>query len=371
MTDIGRSIRQAGISIRAISRALVFVLKLFPMLPSRPVDWVTPRPVVEKVRYPSAAGEAEGDLYRPARGGPFPGIVVCLGVVPFGVEHPQVPVLGRALARAGFAALLYWSPNMRDFRLDPEDIGNLARAYRWLVERPDVDASRSGLLGTCVGGSFALMAAADPAIRDRTAFVGAYAPFGSMSTFAHDIASSTRSVEGQRVPWQVDQITRHVFVQSLTGRLDPADAARLRSAFTVTAAAPQLQGLSPDAQRVQAVLAAQDESAAQAALRELPADMQRLFERLSPVRYMQDVHAPVVAILHDEGDQVIPISESRQIEAALAGRPGLRYTVMHFSHLDPAKGRLPLPMLLREFARFFGGILPLFARSTQTVPPCV
>src|SRR5512141_2139492 len=206
MADISRAIRQAMRSAGALCRAVIFVLKLFPMLPSRPVDWITPRPVVEKVSYPRGEGEAEGDLYRPTGKGPFPGMVVCLGVVPFGVDHPQVPVLGRALARAGFAALLYWSPHMRDFRLDPEDIGNLAQAYGWLVKRPDVDASRSGLLGTCVGGSFAIMAAADPAIRDRVAFVGTYAPFGSMSTFAHDIASSTRSVEGQRVPWQVDQI---------------------------------------------------------------------------------------------------------------------------------------------------------------------
>src|SRR5512140_2698295 len=270
--------------VRAAARAAVFFLKVFPMLPSRPVDWVTKTPVIEKVRYPTCLGEAEGDLYRPSTGGPFPGIVVCLGVVPFGVEHPQVAVLGRALARAGFAGLLYWSPHMRDFRLDPEDIGNLAQAYGWLVKRPDVDASRSGLLGTCVGGSCALMAAADPALRDRVAFVGTYAPFGSMSTFAHDIASSTRSAGGQRVPWQVDQITRHVFVQSLTALLDPAEAERLRSAFTVSAAAPQLEGLSPEGQRVQAVLAAQDESAAQAALRELPTEFQQLFERLSPVR---------------------------------------------------------------------------------------
>src|SRR5512146_2087141 len=175
MAGINRSIRQAAISVHALGRALVFVLKLFPMLPSRPVDWVTPRPLVERVRYPKRLGEAEGDLYRPARRGPFPGILVCLGVVPFGVDHPQVPILGRALARAGFAALLYWSPHMRDFRLDPEDIGNLALAYQWLVDRPDVDASRSGLLGTCVGGSFALMAAADPIVRDRIAFVGTYA----------------------------------------------------------------------------------------------------------------------------------------------------------------------------------------------------
>lgn len=107
-------------------------------------------------------------------------MVVCLGVVPFGVEHPQVPVLGRALARAGFAGLLYWSPTMRVFRLEPDDIENIALAYDWLINQSFIDASRSGLLGTCVGGSFAIMASVTPLIREQVTFVSAYAPYSSM-----------------------------------------------------------------------------------------------------------------------------------------------------------------------------------------------
>ena len=178
--------------IRAVTRAAIFFLKVFPMLPSRPVDWVTKPPVIEKVSYPTRFGQAEGDLYRPRACGPHPGIVVCLGVVPFGVDHPQVATLGKALARSGFAALLYWSPAMRDFRLDPEDIEDIASAYDALLARPDIDPARSGLLGTCVGGAFALMAAASPLVRGRAAFVLAYAPYSSMWTLARDVASASR-----------------------------------------------------------------------------------------------------------------------------------------------------------------------------------
>ncbi len=143
---------------RAVARAAVFLLKVYPMLPSRPVDWVTKEPVIEKVRYPTNFGQAEGDLYRPPGGGPHPGILVCLGVVPFGVNHPQVAVLGKALARAGFAALLYWSPAMRDFRLDPEDVENISLAYHWLIEQPGVDPARSGLLSVTVVAEKGIMA---------------------------------------------------------------------------------------------------------------------------------------------------------------------------------------------------------------------
>src|SRR5688572_1786918 len=98
--------------IRAGGRTATFFLKILPALPSAPVDWVTKRPLVERVSYPVRSGLAEGDLYRPAGSGYVPGILVCLGVVPFGVDHPQVARLGEALARSGFAALLYWSPTM-------------------------------------------------------------------------------------------------------------------------------------------------------------------------------------------------------------------------------------------------------------------
>src|SRR6266540_1990885 len=89
MRNVGHAFTRATQPIRSVAKAAVFSLKVFPMLPSRPVDWVTQPPLIEKVTYPTRLGQAEGDLYRPSAAGPHPGIVVCLGVVPFGVDHPQ------------------------------------------------------------------------------------------------------------------------------------------------------------------------------------------------------------------------------------------------------------------------------------------
>jgi hypothetical protein len=349
--------------IRAVVKAAIFFLKVFPMLPSQPVDWVTKTPVVQKVKYPTHSDQAEGDLYRPPAGGPFPGIVVCLGVVPFGVDHPQVPVLGKALARAGFAALLYWSPAMRDFRLDPADIENIALAYRWLSEQPYVDPMRSGILGTCVGGSFALMAAASPLIQDRIAFIAVYAPFSSMWTFARDIASATRSGEGGREPWRVDPLTRKVFIHSLTSFLEPREAERLRRAFVDEGGLDDSRGLSADGQAVYSLMIARDEADADTALHRLPPVMQERLAAMSPMNYLNGIHTPLIIQMHDQGDQVIPVDESRQLHSALAGHAGARYTEMQFSHLDPVKGKLPLFRLIREFGKFFLAIYPLFRQS--------
>ena len=347
--------------IRAAANTAIFFLKVFPMLPSRPVDWVTRTPVVVTARYPTRLGQAEGDLYRPSTDGPHPGIVVCLGVVPFGIDHPQVPRLGMALARSGFAALLYWSPAMRDFRLDPEDIENIALAYRWLIDQPYVDPARSGLLGTCVGGSFALMAAASHIIRDRIAFIAAYAPYSSMWTLAHDVATSTRSDGDAREPWQVDTLTRKVFVHSMTAVLEHGEAELLRNAFTDQSSHMGSGELSQDGRAVYPLLTALEVDEAKTALNRLPASMQQRLTAMSPMTYLKDIHSPPIVLLHDRGDMVIPVGESRRLRSALSGRAGVRYTELRFQHLDPTK--LPVFRLVRELGKFCVSVYPLFRRA--------
>jgi dienelactone hydrolase len=350
-------------STRAAWRTGVFILKVLPMLPSRPLNLVTPSFTVEKLEYATRSGTAEGDVYRPQTAGPHPGVVVCLGVVPFGVDHPQVPILGEALARSGLAALLYWSPAMRDFRLDPEDIENIALAYGRLVDQPYVDERHSGLIGTCVGGSFALMAAAHPLIRDRVAFVAAFAPYGSLVSLARDIAGSTHMNDGTAEPWEVDPLTRKVFVHSVTARLPADEAKALRETFDGEGGAA-LDGLSADGAAVQALLTAGDAEGAASALEQLPGEIRTGLDELSPLNYVQDIRAPSIAISHDRDDKVIPVGESRQLRSALARRSGLRYTEFAmFQHADPTKRKLPPWQLGSQLGRFYLWLIAVFRQA--------
>ena len=314
--------------------------------------------MIERLRYGTSHGEMEGDLYRPAGHGPYPGVVVCLGVVPFGVDHPQVPRLGRALARSGFAALLYWSPAMRDRRLDPVDSEDIARAYERLIARSDVDAARSGLIGACVGGAFALMAAAQPALRERVVFICAYAPYASMWTLTRDIASASRVRRAIREPWQVDQLTRRVYERTLTSFLptgvptDPPEGAGLPG----SASAPADAGSA-----VTALLAPLTVEEAEAALRRLPATLQERLRAMSPLTYARDLHIPLIVLCHDRDDPVIPVSETRTLTRVLSQTSRVRYTEFTvFQHLDPTKGKASWFALLWELGRFWRAVYPLF-----------
>jgi hypothetical protein len=236
-------------------------------------------------------------------------------------------------------------------------------AYDWFVEQPSVDPARSGLLGTCVGGSFALMAAASPLIRERVGFISAYAPFSSMWTFAEDITSASRCGEEGREPWRVDQLTRKVFVHSLTALLEPGEAERLRNGFDKEGGQYEGGELSAEGQAVYALLTARDVDDARTALQRLPGEMQARLTAMTPMNYLKDIHAPLIVLLHDRGDQVIPIGESKRLDAALAGRGGVYYTEMQFQHLDPLKGKLPLPLLFRELLKFYLAVYPLFRQA--------
>jgi hypothetical protein len=239
-------------------------------------------------------------------------------------------------------------------------------AYRWLIEQSYVDPARSGLLGTCVGGSFALMASAHPLINDHVAFVSAYAPFSSMNTFVRDIASSSQSNGEKRTPWQVDPLTHKVFVHSVTAILEPGEAERLRCAFATEDENLDEQGLSPDGQAVYSLLSAKDIDSAETALEHLPALMQGHLTVMSPINYLKDIHAPLFVLLHDRGDQVIPVGESRRLFAALAGQPGVQYTEMQFQHLDPVKGKLPWYRLVHELGKLFRAMYPLFRQAVAS-----
>jgi hypothetical protein len=290
-------------------------------------------------------------------------VLICLGVVPFGVDHPQVPRLMEALARFGFVALIHWSPAMRDRRLVPDDESHIAAAYDYLLRRPDVDATRSGLFGTCVGGSFALLAAAEPAIRDHVAFVGAFAPYSSMWTLLRDIASRTRSVDGTSEAWAVDPLTHDVFVRSVTDALEPREAEHLRAACS-RGGTIDPAGLSVDGRAVHRLLTAPDREAAERALRQLPRVLRERLVALSPLERIGEIRAPLIMIGHDRDDLVIPVEESRRLALALSTRAGATYTEYGmFEHADPTKRRLTPLRLVTELRRFYLSLYPMFRQA--------
>ena len=104
-------------------------------------------------------------MYRLPDGKPRAAVLLSIGASPTGLSDATTVNLGKALARAGFVTMLHWPPDLGARR--PTCSGTTRRSWcaRSSSSRAQdyVDPERTGIGGFSVGGSFAMVAAADPA----------------------------------------------------------------------------------------------------------------------------------------------------------------------------------------------------------------
>jgi fermentation-respiration switch protein FrsA (DUF1100 family) len=135
------------------------------------------------VRFPSDGLGLAGHVYRPpaaAEGEPTPGVAMC---GPFSsVKEQTLPHYAERLADAGYTVLTFdprsfgESEGRPRWHYDPDQsIQDYSNAVSYLRARPDVDPERVGLVGVCMGGGFALSAAArDKRVRAVASVAGGY-----------------------------------------------------------------------------------------------------------------------------------------------------------------------------------------------------
>ena len=121
-----------------------------------------------------------GDLRVPAGAGPWPGLVF---TGPFtGVRDQVTGLYAARLAERGYVTLSFDHRNWGESdgrprrHEDPQGkLHDLRAAVSFLRSRSEVDAERIGAVGVCLGGGYALKAAAfDPRVRVFAGIAGAY-----------------------------------------------------------------------------------------------------------------------------------------------------------------------------------------------------
>jgi len=151
---------------------------------------------VDEIRFPADAGwSMRGLLVRPtAPGGPWPGLLVLHEMV--GFRDAGIRQIAKRFADEGYVALI---PNLYD-RPGPaplcilrmlrslrrgrgQGFRDLEAARTWLAGLPEVDPSRVGVAGFCLGGGFALLYA----VR---------APVGVAAVFYGDVPGTAAELDG-------------------------------------------------------------------------------------------------------------------------------------------------------------------------------
>lgn len=329
-----------------------FVLQVL-QVPVKPQSWFTSTPVREELIYDRPDGPAAADVYYIPDGRRRAGLLVFLGANAAGRDDPDVINFGNALSRAGFVTMFSWSPTMglRN-NVDPAEIENLTWAFRHLRSQDYVDPERVGMAGFSVGGSFVMVAAANPRIRDDVAFVNSLGAYYDAHDFFLQIASNTKFSNGpgagKTEPWAVDALTRRVFTNELIQVVDdPAERELLTRRFAADAAVSaavsdaELAALSEPANLSRRLLEGTTLEEAAALFDRMPADFRQGLKDISPSVHLSGVRARLL-IMHDVGDPLIPVGESRRLVKALqaAGRDDLRYTeTAIFDHVRPGGDR--------------------------------
>jgi uncharacterized protein len=153
---------------------------------------------VERIVFHADGLELVGLLHLPPRtdAGEPGGLPAVAVTGPFtGVKEQVVGTYARALAAAGIAALAFdhrgfgESQGSRRQHEDPAGkLADLRAAVGVLASHPRLDGGRLGLLGVCLGGGYALRAAAfDPRVRAVAGVAGAY---NSPAAFSAAMGSS-------------------------------------------------------------------------------------------------------------------------------------------------------------------------------------
>ncbi|MSQ36779.1 MAG: hypothetical protein EXR61_00500 [Chloroflexi bacterium] len=274
-----------GPLIRPAGRATVLLLDLFSGLVGTDLaSLVSPLPRVRE-----GTGSFDGvsmrvTTWEPGWGDRHPALLIVNGASPAGNDNALTRQFGRALARAGFLAVLPEFPFLKEARFEEAALGQLDSAFA--AVRGAAAGEHAGAFGSSIGGGLLLAAASrGQALRsaDELIVLGAYF---DLDTYVASVASGAQTRAGAVVPWRPSAEVRERLPLAALAAVSPAGR-------------PGLEG----------ALLGSDHHAALSRLRALPQADRVLFDALSPRSRWSEV-APPVFWIHDPDDNYEPIAEA-------------------------------------------------------------
>lgn len=319
----------------------------------KPLNLFSEAPVRAMLPYRTAQPGAELDLaelWLPAWASaerPAGAMLLVFGVNNLGRNHPSIERVADGLARTGVAVLVPDSRTLLEGRLEVGEIDGVVRAFGLLAARPEVDRDRLGIVGFSVGGSLALLAAADPRISSQVQWVNAFGAFADAATYLASVsAHAYLGPEREPVAWTPTPLAREVYLKFMLDQVDDADdRAALDEAFSDRILAGERSrsdasvrdALETDAARtVHDLFTAPSLEAARASIGVLPADSLRFIDAISPARHPDGLSADVY-LMHETEDHHVPFVESRALASVLEPAGLLReHTEFRlFDHVQP------------------------------------
>lgn len=233
-------------------------------------------------RVPAALAGAAADRYLGARLVAGRPLVLVHGFAPGGKDDPRVTRSAELLARAGFDVIVPTLPGLMSGRLRRADVEAAVAS---------VAAAPTGsvrLVGVSVGAGPALIAAADPRVRDRVGIVLTLGGYASAVELLRFFLTGDYGYGPERGRVEHDRELVRTFIEANGDLVD---------------------------EPTRRALLAGDPRQAAAFLDALPGDLRQLLDTLSPERVARDIRARLV-LVHGLGDPAVPYTESLRLAAA-------------------------------------------------------
>jgi pimeloyl-ACP methyl ester carboxylesterase len=241
------------------------------------------------------------------------------GYAPAGKDDARVRAAAALLARSGFDVAVPTIPGLTGGRLRPDDA---APVVATLTARPP-----AVLVAVSVGSGPALLAAAEPAARDRVRVALVLGGYASAAELLRFFLTGDYAWNGIRGHVAHDPAVVGAFIEANADLLDAATRARI----------------------------AADPAGAAALLAAPPPALEALLARLSPLRVADRIRAPLV-LVHGYDDPAVPYTESLRLAAARPARTRV-VLVRALAHVEgaPEGNRLrALGELARLLLVFYG-----------------
>ena len=242
---------------------------------------------------------------------------------------------------------------MQDGLIRPDDLDMLLAAFEHLSSGPDVDPTRTGFVSFCVGAAYTLVAAAQPEIAERVAFVTAFGPYYAGRDMMRAMATRHAfSDEGSRpweVAWHKHDDSRGQYERVLLDALDDeAERKQVEAAFNQSA--PEPAGLSPAASAAYRLLSGAPFDGSELLIEQLPPGLLARMDRVSPRGQLDGLRAETL-VIHSTTDELIPVEESRRLVEALRERVPTTYCELTMFEHTHVAATTRIWTIAREVAR--------------------
>ncbi|MBI4608169.1 MAG: hypothetical protein HY726_04080 [Candidatus Rokubacteria bacterium] len=263
-------------------------------------------------------GSGVGSLYR-AEGPGCAGLVLVHGLSRQGQAHPSFQRMARALARAGFLVLAPDFPRLRAFQLAESDVALVVDAVKLLGRETP---GPLGILGFSFGAGPAVLAAADPGIRERVALVGSFGGYWDLRRVIIFIATGWYEEDGEWRRARPEEYNRWKLLAALTPHVaDPEERRRLEYLAELKLADPgadvgaHTSRLGVEGRRFLQLVESRELEQVAALMDALPLATKERFRRLSPASRIGEVRARLL-VAHGAADSSIPYTESVRLARA-------------------------------------------------------